>query len=58
MSRKHHPYIFIETDEPLVESGVVKAVEADAVADVEAFGFVGTPWENVRCDDDPTPRVS
>ena len=48
---QNHPQIIIETDQPLVEGGVVEAVEGDAVADVEAFGFVVAPWKNVRGDE-------
>ncbi len=41
----------IEADQPLVEGGVVEAVEADAVADVEALAFVAAPRQDVGGDE-------
>jgi hypothetical protein len=48
--------IIIETDQPLVEGGVVEAVEGDAVADVEAFCLVAAPWEDVGGDEEFADR--
>ena len=40
----------IEGDESLIESGVVDAVEADSVADIEAFRLVAAPGKDVGED--------
>lgn len=42
----------VEGNESLIKCGVVEAVEGDAVADVEAFGFVVAPWEDVGGDEE------
>lgn len=53
---KKQAEIGIECDESLIESGIVEAVEGDAVADVEAFRFVAPPWEDVRSDQEFADR--
>ena len=51
LGREKQPQFIIETDQPLVEGGVMEAVEADAVLDIEAFCFVTAPWENMGSDE-------
>ena len=46
-----HPQFVIEADESLIESGIMEAIEADAVADVEAFRFMVAPGENMGGDE-------
>jgi len=43
--------IVVKRNESLIKSSVMKAVESDAIANVEAFGFVAAPWQNVRGDE-------
>ena len=52
LGRKNHPQFIIEADQSLVEGGVVEAVEADSVADIEALAFVAAPWQDVRGDEE------
>lgn len=46
------PEFVVEGDQPLVECGVVEAVEGDAIADVEAFGLVAGPGQDVGGDEE------
>ena len=50
--RENHPQFIIEADQSLVEGGVVEAVEADSVADVEALAFVAAPRQDVGGDEE------
>ena len=44
--------LVIEGDQPVVESRVMESIEGDAVADVEALGFVTAPREDVGGDEE------
>ena len=52
LGRKNQPQIVIKADQSLVEGGVVEAVEADSVADVEALAFVAAPRQDVGGDEE------
>lgn len=49
--RKDETPIVVKTNEVLVERCVVESIQADAIPHVETFGFMATPWENVRGDE-------
>ncbi len=46
--RDAQPKIIVEPDEARVEGGVVESVQANPISDVESFGFVARPRQNVR----------
>lgn len=49
---KNQPQIIIKTNQPLIKRRIVEPVEADAIADVEAFRFVAAPREDVGGDEE------
>lgn len=55
-SGKEEAVFVIKRDEALIESCVVESVQADAVADIEAFRFMIAPRENVGGDGEFTNR--
>jgi len=52
--RENKAEFVIECDKSLIESRIVQAIERDSISDVQAFRFVITPRQNVRCDNQLT----